>query len=297
VRAALARVLALGLAGLLAAGCSSEAAPVEPTPTPVESDVLLLVQVQDRSGYATANALMSVAPTTSTVVSPDPAQIAYVPDSLLVPVEAASITLGATPQQPDTLTPWQSVRAGLGLAVDGSWTLDRLAFAGLIDAVGGIYVDIPQAVQIGDPDSEAVIVIPAGRQRLGGIAGADYATETWSAGDASTLQRFRDVWVAVLARLPESPERLRQILTSLGSLARTTTDVDTLQVFLESGRAAVLDRSVDEAEVDVEVIRAGARPASVLSAAGSRTVDTMFASFRLPDSAPSTTAPEEGATP
>lgn len=296
------RGFGLVVAGMLAlSACTSQAAPPDPSsssftgsssspsqPTPTETGaaeiiepVLLFVQAQDRTGYATGNTLLGTEPAG---LRGDIAgvQMAFIPPSLLVPVRDSLMTLGATATDPDTLTPWESMRAALDLDIEGSWTLDRLAFAGLIDAVGGVFVDVPQAIEVRDEDDQSRMVIRAGRQRLDGITAADYATFAVPGEDERDgAVRFRDVWIAVLARLPESPERLRQILTSLGSLARTTTDVDTLLIALSAGRASVLDRSTTEAYVEVQVIRGGDRPASVLSEAGSRTVETMFADFPL----------------
>jgi len=292
----------LVIAGVLVlSACTSQAAPPDPSgssftsfssspnqPTPTNTDateiiepVLLLVQVQDRTGYAAGNTLLGTEP-----VGPRSGvaevQMGFVPSSLLVPVRESLMTLGATATDPDTLTPWESMRAALDLDIEGSWTLDRLAFAGLVDSVGGVFVDVPQAIEVRDEDDEFVLVIRPGRQRLDGITAADYATLAIPGEDERDgALRFRDVWVAVLARLPESPERLRQILTSLGSLARTTTDIGTLLIALSAARAAVLGRSMTEAYVEVQVIRGGDRPASVLSDVGSRTVETMFADFAL----------------
>lgn len=270
--------------GLLAlAACTSQAAPVQPSPSPTSTPNVILVQVLDREDYAVGNALIDAVPAGSS--------IAYVPSSLLVPVmddaiPIREITLGATLSEPDTLAPLTSVEAAFGLAMDGSWSLDLLAFAGLVDAVGGVIIDIPQAVVLIDdegPPNTSEIVLRSGRQRLGGVAAAEYATASIPGGyPIDQVTRFRDVWVSVLARLPESPERLRQILTSLGFLARTTASIDTLLAVLQSGRASVLDQTLVEEFISVDLIRGGIRPASILTPEGSRTVATMFADFTTP---------------
>ncbi len=288
----------IGVLALVLSGCTSPAAPVGPTSPPQIQPRLILVQVLDRSEYAVGNALMSGSLPESQSQSesgeavdvdqaPAASSIAYLPASVLVPVVGVTpprnVTLGATPIIPDTLAAKTSTEAAFDLALDGTWTLDVLAFAGLIDAVGGVFVDLPQAVRLTNPQAETAIILPAGRQRLSGIAAAEYVTtDVGSDFPVDQLQRFRDVWIAVLARLPDSPERLRQILTSLGFLARTTASVETLLEVLESGRTAVLDRSIDEQFVTVDVIRGGARPAAVITPAGSRTVATMFAEFAVP---------------
>ena len=288
----------IGVLALVLGGCTSSAAPVDPTLQPQIQPRLILVQVLDRSEYAVGNALMSGSlpesvsgVAASAAQAPAASSIAYLPASVLVPIVGATpprtITLGATPIIPDTLTAKTSTEAAFDLALDGSWTLDVLAFAGLIDAVGGVIIDVPQTVRLTNPQAASSIVLPAGRQRLSGIAAAEYVTTDLGRDfPIDQLQRFRDVWIAVLARLPDSPERLRQILTSLGFLARTTATVETLLEVLESGRTTVLDRSIDEQFVTVDVIRGGARPAAVITPAGSRTVATMFAEFAVPSPEP-----------
>lgn len=281
-------IAALAVVGLLVGGCTTPADPVEPT-TPAQPE-LILVQVLDRDEYAVGNALMSGLIDDLVGAPPPSSAIAYVPASVLVPIVGASpprqVTLGATPIIPDTLAPKASTEAAFGLTLDGSWTLDVLAFAGLIDAVGGVFVDIPQTVRLADPQSPSVMILPSGRQRLSGIAAAEYVTAELPSGfPIDQLQRFRDVWIAVLARLPDSPERLRQILTSLGFLARTTANAETLLEVLEAGRVAVLEQSIDEEFVSADVIRGGGRPAAIVTPAGSRTVATMFAQFTAPEPA------------
>lgn len=282
-------ILAIGLA---VSGCTQQANPIEPSPT--TDAELILVQVLDRDEYAVGNALMSGSLITPVPLAADPTAIAYIPASLLVadptsqePDAAAPTltpgvtTLGATPLDPDTLAPKLAAEGAFDLRLAGSWTLDLLAFAGLIDAVGGVFIEVPEAVRLINPQTDTAIVVSAGRQRMGGIIAAEYVTSTLPADfPVDQLQRFRDAWVGVLARLPESPERLRQILTSLGFLARTTVSTDVLLGVLSSGRTTVLDRELDEAFIPVNIIRGGARPAGVLTDAGSRTVATMFAQFR-----------------
>lgn len=261
--------------------CSSQAVPVPPAPTP--DSALVLIQVQDRDGYATGNVLMDGGPMVATVAA------AFVPSSLLVPIgqppQVRSITLGATPDDPDTMTPAVATQDVLDVTIEGSWTLDLLAFAGLIDAVGGVVVDVPDAVVIPGDGNSPDTFITSGRQRLGGIIGAEYATSTFPAEDPYLqLQRFQDVWTAVVARLPDSPERLRQILTSLGFLARTTVSIETLLMVLESARSSIAEDRLTEDVVDVDVIRGGDRPASIITRKGSRTVATMFPEFVQPPS-------------
>ena len=232
-----------------------------PQPTLAGGDVILL-QVTAADGYAVDNALLtaSEAPT-------DPAgAVSFVPASLLVPVSPddslAEATLGRTAQLPDTLDAVAGIEGALDVRVDAGLTLDRLALAGLVDAVDGVPVEVPEETALEIDDS--VIVVPPGEVRMGGLLAAEYATARLP-GDSEDARerRFAAVLLPLLVRLPDTPERMRQVLTSLGSLAVSTLPTDALVPPLvglgEAARAAALTVT----SVPTLTVRDGARPASV----------------------------------
>lgn len=247
------------------------------TPTPDSGPVsadrpVLLMQVTGPDGYATGNAVLTATlvantPAMSTPPAPSGA-VAFIPASLLVAVSPDDstqvVTLGRTPLLPDTLDAVRGVRATLDIRVDAGLTVDRLALAGLVDAVDGVVVDVPEAILV--PVDDTVVSVPAGRVRMGGLLAADYATLR-SAGDtdASRTARFAAVLLAILPRLPDEPERMRQVLTSLGFLAVSTVPTDDLiGPLVALGDAARAD-ALTVSEVPTRIVRDGARPASVLA--------------------------------
>ena len=273
------------IAAALALGACTAADGSDPGPAPSTSQVpdqqpgLLVVQVLNEVDYAIDNVLIGV--------PPQPAKrsprLAYLPGSVLVPGESGevSVTLGRTPQQPDTRAAVVALEAEFDLSIDGGLTLDRLAFAGLIDAVGGVWINVPNQLFIPRPEGELPLVVRSGWQRLNGITGADYATLRGPGEDESmTLQRFAAVFAETLRRLPATPERLRQLFTNLGSLAPSTTTTETLIDVFSQARAGMAEASDMQVFVEVALIRGGSSPASVVTERGSRTVRAMFADFK-----------------
>jgi LCP family protein required for cell wall assembly len=59
----------------------------------------------------------------------------------------------------------KTVEANTGLRIDHYAEISFLGFAGIVDAVGGVEIDIPQEMR----DNQTGAVIPAGRQKLDGV--------------------------------------------------------------------------------------------------------------------------------
>ena len=91
-----------------------------------------------------------------------------------------------------------------------------------------------------------VMVIPKGARTLDGIEASYYVTvQLPGEKDGARLQRFADVLVKVVADLPDEQERMMQILTSLGALARSTIATEDVAAFLlELQRELLLDQRV-----------------------------------------------------
>lgn len=208
-------------------------ATASPTVEPLEADPTLLVQVRDDSFINIGNVLVGLAEDGSG------AQL-YLPPTLVVnAVGNRQETLGATGVAPIQQAP-ELVEAQTGVRTDGALVLDRLAFAGLVDAVGGIQVEVPATVAFVDRAGTTLAVIPAGTQALDGPEAALYATYlTPGAPPEEQYLRFQQAWNALLPLLPDSEDRMRAILGSLGALARSTQSIAPLAQFLtEAGRTA-----------------------------------------------------------
>lgn len=91
----------------------------------------------------------------------------------------------------------------MGITVDGTWVLSRTAFAGLIDRVGGVTVDVDTDVLAAAAGGTQVVIVRTGRQLLAGTAAVAFAT-------------YRASGETDLARLP----RLQEVLDGLAQAAK-----------------------------------------------------------------------------
>ncbi len=278
---ALAIVLGLGVVSLL----TSEGVPT-PNPSPTEEQVeqTLLLQVLDGDGYARGNVVIGIEPPGT-----DPLTVLLaMPASVLVPQGDDSVTLGVTPQSADTLAAVTAVEQGFGLRIDAGLTLDRLAFAGLVDGVDGVWVELDRPVLLpAIGEEERVRVLGPGWVKMDGIAAADYAVlRIPGESETDRVERFLGLLEDALERLPRTDDQMRQLLTSLGSLAQSTVPTDDLVPFLKTVRADVDFGRVRAEVLPVELIRGGARPAAIAAPDADALVQALFPDARVtPDGA------------
>lgn len=238
------------------------ASPSDPAPAPPAPDVgVLLLQVLDATGYASVNVAIGVTPPAKRPRT----SLLEIPPTLLVPAGESTVPLGRTPLQPDTLAAVDGVRRELRLDIDAGLEVDRLAFAGWVDGVNGVwlFVDDTFVTRPTSPDEEPRTVRP-GWTRLDGLTATEYVLATLPGETAQERHaRAMEVVETVIARMPETPERMRQLVTSLGSLAQSTVPTDDLVPFLLRVRADIRFGRVDRAVLPVEVVRGGIRGASI----------------------------------
>jgi hypothetical protein len=273
---ALAIVLGLGVVSLL----TSEGVPTpNPSPTQEQVEQTLLLQVLDGDGYARGNVVIGIEPPGT-----DPLTVLLaMPASVLVPQGDDSVTLGVTPQSADTLAAVRAIEQGFGLRIDAGLTLDRLAFAGLVDGVAGVWVELDRPVLLpAIGDEERLRVLGPGWVKLDGIAAADYAVlRIPGESETDRVERFLGLLEDALERLPRTDDQMRQLLTSLGSLAQSTVPTDDLVPFLKAVRADIDFGRVRAEVLPVELIRGGARPASIAAPDADALVQALFPDARV----------------
>ncbi|MEY4136920.1 MAG: hypothetical protein RL205_1048 [Actinomycetota bacterium] len=216
-----------------------------PKPSPSATELparpgTVLLQLKDASGSAVVNVLLGGEPAEHSGSS------LSLPPGLLIPVPAI-MSLHATPGSADTLAAMNGVSTLLLVRVDATLTLDRLALAGLVESVHGIAVDVG-----------------LGTVTLDGVSAADYATRLAPGESESARQeRARAVITQALRGLPGTDESMRQLLASLGSLARSTATNDELVPLLEQVRNDALSGNMLRAELPVTTVSTG-RPDAVV---------------------------------
>ena len=275
---ALVIVLGLGLVSIV----RSEGVPSpDPTPTQDQVEETLFLQVLDADGYARGNVVIGIEPPAT-----DPLTVFLaVPASLLVAADDDSVTLGSTPQSADTLAAVTAIEESLDLRVDAGLQLDRLAFAGLVDAVDGVWIELDRPILLPAIGEEGRLrVLGPGWVKMDGIAAADYAVlRIPGESESDRIARFLGVLQEATDRMPWTEDQMRQLLTSLGSLAQSTVPTEELVPFLMSVRSDVSSSRVRTEVLPVEIIRGGARPASVAAPDADALVQALFPDARVSD--------------
>lgn len=254
-RGAVALVVVMVLVGsavigiLLSRTASEQVAPKpEPTASPTatrlpESPGTLLLQLKDSAGMSVVNLLLGGEPVEHA------GSALTLPPGLLIPTPGV-MSLESTPGSADTLAAKNGVSTLLLVRVDATLTLDRLALAGLVESVHGITVDTG-----------------LGLVTLDGVSAADYATMI-KPGEpqAAHVERAHAVITQVLRGLPDTDESMRQVLASLGSLARSSATNDELVPLLAQIHSDALSGNTLKADLPVTVVSTGSPNAVVVDA-------------------------------
>jgi len=117
--------------------------------------------------------------------------------------------------------------------IDGTWTFSKQQLARLVDAVGGVTVDVDADV-LQQQGGSTLVVVPAGKgQHLNGARATAFASYQGSGEDATAvLTRTQTVFQAVLDALPTKAADAEKVLASAG--VQSTLPRDTLATLLTS---------------------------------------------------------------
>lgn len=221
-----------------------------PTPTPTESPaVSLLVQLRDDQQLAVGNEQLIVGRTGT-------AQGIVAPSLLLVHVAGAGpMTLAETGKLPSPNNAGGAVSDLLGIRVDATLILDRLAYEALVDSVGGVLVAVDTAVTKKQPDGTTVVVVPPGTRVLDGPAATAYAMFSAPGENPSAQEkRFATVNRGVFAKLPKDAQKIKGILGSLGASSRSSVPPDEVAMMLLRLRDASLSGRLAEQNLPVTTV-------------------------------------------
>lgn len=168
----------------------------------------LLVALADRGRVAGAT-LLSVGERESAAL--------LVPSRLLVDVAGGGRAALAEALSVSDEAPGDAVADALDVRVDTGWVLDAAGLAALVDAVGGVVVDVDADVR-----TAQVSLVAGPQQRLDGRQAAAYATHLGVAeAEAARLARQEDVLTALVAGLPDDAGQVEGMLAAVGGLSRT----------------------------------------------------------------------------
>jgi LCP family protein required for cell wall assembly len=142
------------------------------------------------------------------------------PQGYYTPSEACPATVADRDQCLAEARAWRAITGALqylaGVPVDGVISVNLSAFRDLVDAVGGVWINVPYAIHdedypTGGGTSPRVIDIEAGCQKLDGVYALAFARSRHEASDYQRMRRQQLVLTAIrrqfdpLALLPQVP--------------------------------------------------------------------------------------------
>jgi anionic cell wall polymer biosynthesis LytR-Cps2A-Psr (LCP) family protein len=202
-------------------GSASATGPTQPT---------LLFQIRDKENLGIDNALLSVGGPFGR------ANMITIPSTTIVDVATGgTLPFGQVARLPDPNSSADALSDAIGVNVNATLAMDTLAFSGLVDAVGGVTVDVDVDVVAKQADGTSLVLVPAGKaQLLQGPQAAAYATFL-GAGEAeeARMARFTTVLHSVVEKLPQDATKIEAIFTSLGASSRATVPTPQVAAFFE----------------------------------------------------------------
>ncbi len=138
------------------------------------------------------------------------------------------------------------------IRVDDAWVLDRLAFAGLVDAVGGVRLGVPRTT-VYLTESGTPAVLPEGVLEVSGAQAADYVLDSSLKDEAERLRRFQAVWEQVVRRFPTDADKSRTLVVSLGALSKATMPTEELSAFMSDAHALRVIGATDQARLRLDL--------------------------------------------
>jgi anionic cell wall polymer biosynthesis LytR-Cps2A-Psr (LCP) family protein len=254
-------LLALLVGGYLVSRARDSGAGPGPTPTatatgPVQPTMLL--QVRNAEGVAVDNALLSVGGSVQLANI-----ITIPPDTIVDPPTGAPLPFGQVARLPGASTSANALSDAIGVDVDSTFSMDSLAFSGLVDAVGGVAVDVDVDVMAKGPDGTTVVVVPAGKnQLLQGPQATAYATYLAPGEpEAARMARFVTVLRLTLAKLPPEVEKIESIVTGLGASAQSTASASDVARFFQRLSKDINADNVAYNTIPVKQVETGGGPA------------------------------------
>lgn len=111
----------------------------------------------------------------------------------------------------------------LGIPIDYYVTIDFAGFYKIVDAVGGVDVDVEKRMYYEDPYDELVIDIRPGLQHMNGKTAIQYVRYRDSEGDIGRIERQQKFIKAVFSQLasPATITRIPGIIREVGAVLKT----------------------------------------------------------------------------
>ena len=225
VRMVAAALTVLALLAVAFAVYLAKDAPAPPVAddAPARTQSTLLFQVQGENGAAAASALLAHDPETS-----EGAALLIPPQVLVTVPGAGSLPFGRALLAGPAQGSRDALSDLLGVTVDDGWVVTTVVLAQLIDALGGVPVDVDVPVVRGQ-----TVVISAGPQNLTGAQAVDFLRYLGpDEQEQARLARLQEVLDGLVNVLPRTEQELTAQLSVLGQRSITTMELPELAAFL-----------------------------------------------------------------
>jgi LCP family protein required for cell wall assembly len=165
----------------------------------------------------------------------DNAMVVSFPRDSLVQLPACRAKAGLTGQQPHLgminesfnsggiACTWKTIESLTGIHIDHFVKVDFTGFKSMVDAVGGVEICLPEAVN----DKKALLHLAAGRQTVNGEQALGYVRARYSMGDGSDIGRIQRQQMFIASMV-------KKVMSG-----QTLTDPGRLFNFLDAGTKAV----------------------------------------------------------
>jgi LytR cell envelope-related transcriptional attenuator/LytR_cpsA_psr family len=226
----------------------------QPTASPTATkpaQPTMLIQIKTTDGIAVDNALTSVGGSVGA------ANIITMPPTLVLDVATGgTLPLGQIARLPDPNGSANAISDAIGVNVDSTFVMDTLALSGLVDAVGGVAVDVDVDVTVTQADGSKLVLVPAGKnETLQGPQAAAYATFLAPGEpEAARTARFIQVLRQTILKLPVDTAKVESMVAALGASAKSTVPALDVAKYLVAMRTAILTDNVVYEELPTKVL-------------------------------------------
>ena len=137
------------------------------------------------------------------------------------------------------------IEKSFAISIDGYLSLDLNAFRDIVDAVGGVEIDLPQALYYSDPSQKLYIDLPAGKQRIDGRQAEKYVRYRagYAGGDIDRLDAQKSFLSALFKSIKSQIRADNAYSVASSLIGKVNTDVGVSMAVALGLRAISVDES------------------------------------------------------
>lgn len=162
------------------------------------------------------------------------------PATLIVPLGQGFVPISEAGLQGSFDGVDQAISGALGIPIDGSIYLRRLALAGLVDGVGGVTIESENLYRVSEPGEMAQYVRPGSAVLTGGAAAGYAMVKSKYETTDDFMTRTNQVLRAVFENQQGDQARVDEVLSALGSLANSNLPTQSIARLIVELRASNL---------------------------------------------------------